>query len=693
MFYNICPRGIQGINRLALGMLIKQVVVLILCFSLTFPSFGWAATNSSESTSNLITNLLAQHRNIKAGVGSMELVDKHGKELADVTFKLMKDPQFNKALSTPEGIELRKHQKLLSNYLAVKDHLEKCVKDKSAKRNLKDRVLTSQFQSILNLGDTSVPCAVEAQNVNASFLDFNNGVMKAMKSMVKPYFQNELSKQIITNAAKSLLGFKTKFTPGFMSSGYLTQPELNSIIDKVCMKRSPVNPAGNLADDVCSKMDKSFIPKLSQSLINFSKTLKPKEKFTPETATISLNASIDRINVALSKIKVKKDAGYIYDSVDLKADKTRFEFDQYVNQYMAEVSSGPGVLLLTSQMKDEAGTIKSFSSSDTTKDSKTKEFQFDKHNKIKLADVKKAIVEAEVKMQEQATDTIKIVAAATKKKDFLTSDEDDIEELVKINPLAAGQLLARNPEYAGIMCDSINKVHESDKSRATRDKYFFVGGAILGGALFLTGIGTAAGAYIITGSVSAGIAAGTTGGAIMGYVAVLGVANEMVSIGYQGKRGYDDLQEMNRLETSFLTQNSDSESLTLAKDALKDFKEARLLLGISVISLGMSAANASNFLNILKSETKVTPDQIRAATKILQYISKTAVGKRLADVAAVMGNKGMEKIDYFLLNLAKVGEKNRVKFLELLADTKVLPEKIRDIIEASLDAVKACEKT
>jgi hypothetical protein len=673
-------------------MLVKQVLVLILCFSLAFPSFGWAAINSPDGSAHLITNLLMQHRNIKSGVGSMELVDRHGKELADITFKLMKDPQFKKALSSPEGIELRKHQKLLTNYLAVKDHLEKCVKDKSAKRNLKDRVLTSQFQTILNLGDTSVPCAVEAQNVNASFLDFNNGVMRAMKSMVKPYFQNELSKQIITNTAKSLLGFKVKFTPGFMSSGYLTQPELNTIIDKVCMKRAPVNPYGNPAEDVCNKMDKSFVPKLSQSLIDFSKTLKPKEKFTPEAATTSLNASIDRINGALSKIKVKKDSGYIYDSVDLKADKTRFEFDQYVNQYMTEVASGAGVLLLTSKMRDEAGTIKSFSSSDTTKDSKTKEFQFDKHNKIKLEDVKKSIVEAEVKMQEQATDTVKIVAAATKKKDFLTSDDDDIDELVKINPLAAGQLLARSPEYAGIMCDSINKIHEDDKSDAKRDKYFFVGGAIIGGALFLTGVGTAAGAYLITGSVSAGIAAGTTGGAIMGYVAVLGVANEIVSIGYQGKRAYDDLQEMNRLETSFLTQNSDSESLTLAKDALKDFKEARLLLGISFISIGMSAGNAGTFLNILKTETKVTPDQIRAATKIMQYISKTAVGKRLADVAQVMGNKGMEKIDYFLLNLAKVGEKNRVKFLELLSDSKVLPEKIRDVIETSLEAIKNCER-
>jgi ribosomal protein S15P/S13E len=666
-------------------MLAKQVLVFILCFNLAFPTYGWGA----PVTVNPIAELLAQHRNIKIGVGSMELVNKHGKALADETFKIMSDPKFKNILSTPEGIELRKHQKLLTNYLAVKNHLEKCVKDHSAKRNLKDRVLQSTFQTILNPNEASVPCAVEANKVNTNFLDFNNTVAKAMKKIVKPYFQNELSKQVISNTARSLLGFKVKFTPGFMSKGYLTQPELNTIIDKVCLKRAPVNPYGNPAEDVCSKMDKGFIPKLSQSLIDFSKTLRPKEKLSPEAATQSLNAAIDRINGSLSKIKVKKDSGYIYDSVNLKDKDTKAEFDQYINQYMSEVSKDAGVLLLSSKIKAEAGEIKSFSSSDVTKN-KTKQFKFDHHNKIKLADVKASIVEVESKMLNQATDAMKIVSDATKKKDLLTSDEDDIAELVKINPLAAGQVLSRSPEYAGIMCDTINKIHEDDKFDANLDKYFFVGSAIIGGALFLTGIGTPVVAYLLTGAVTT--VAGSTGAAVLSYVAVLGAANEMASLSYQGKRAYDNAQEINRLETSYLTQNSDSEAVTLAKDALLEFKEARLLAGISFVSLGMNVVNASKLFNIFQTTSKVSTDEVKAATKILQYISQTAVGKRLKDVAKVMGEKSMEKIDLFMFNLAKTSEVNRVKFLELLSDTKVLPEKIKDIINASLDAVKNCEK-
>ena len=469
-------------------MRLKQILITLLCFCLLNPTSGFSASNSFNPMSLALT----QHREIISGAGSFEIVAKHGKALADATLKLMSDPKNRAYLNSPEGQELRSHQSKLLNFLAVKDHFEKCVKNKNSKRKIDARILESSFQSMSKFEDAALPCLPAEAQINKSYQDFNNDVMKAMKVMVRPYFQNQLSKQIITNTGKSLLAFKQKFKPNFMHKGYLSQLELNEVIAGVCHKKMPGK--GYVGEtDVCKKMDPNFKTKLAQELIDFSKYQKS-EKITPEKATASLNSSIERLNTSLTKISVTKDIGYIYDSADMTNEKTKLDFDKYVNLYMTEVSKDAGSLLLTKTMKDEAGSIKSFNADDTEKNKKANRFQFTPHKKIKLADVSASIKEVEGKIMAQAHDTLSIASDATSLKNKVTSDQDDINELVKINPFAAGQVLLREPQYAGLMCEAINNINQNDHDDANFDKYFTVGAAVLGGALILTGVGTLAGA-------------------------------------------------------------------------------------------------------------------------------------------------------------------------------------------------------
>ncbi|MBC7428752.1 MAG: hypothetical protein H7336_09095 [Bacteriovorax sp.] len=668
-------------------MIQKQIIVTILCLTLTFTASSFAASESSP-----LLPILTAHRELISGVGSLEMVTKHGKELVDATFKMMADPQNKKFLNSPDGIELQKHHQMLTNFLAVKNHFEKCIKDKNSKRRLNERILESSFQNMTKHEDAALPCFASNAGLNQSYLDFNNGVMKAMKSMVKPDFQNKLSKQVMTNTAKSLLAFRQKFKLGFMRQGYLTQPDMNEVLNDVCLKKSTQTRGTVFSTDVCSSMDPKFKMKLAQDLIDFSKSQK-NEKFTPEKATASLNSAIDRLNTSLSKITVTKNIGYIYDSADMTKENTKKDFDKYVNQYMSEVSKDAGPLFLTKTIKDEAGSIKRFKSDDTEKNRKAARFQFTKHKKVKLDDVKTSIKEVEEKIMNQAKDTVDMAFIATKVKDKLTSKDDDINDLVKINPFAAGQVALHNPEYAGLICDAINNINKNDVDDANFDRYFTVGTAVLGGALLLTGVGTVAGAYLITGSLTAGVAAGTLGGSILGYSAIAGTAMELSNLGHYSKKSYNSYQDMNRLEAAYLTQNADAESVMEAKNALMEFKDARFSAGMALMNVGLNLMTVGSLFNIVKaSEAKVSPDQIKAAAKIMKYLSKTATARKLKDIAKVMGDKGMEKIDAFLLALAKVGEKNRVKFLELLNDVKMTPEKIKEIIESALDAAKNCSK-
>lgn len=670
-----------------------------MCFCLANPNSGWAAA-ASQNPVNGLSSILQMHRDIKTGIGNIDLINKKGPRLADITFAFLKDPKNKSFLSSAEGIELRKHQTLLTNYLAVKKHLEKCIKEKNNSRNLGDRILQSSYQSLSNIGEVSVPCLPETTKMAANFLEFNNTVMKSMKKMVNPHFQNELSQQILSNAAKSILAFKVKFKPDFMKKGYLTQDELDEVVKEICEKRIRVATGMYTTKDVCKKMSPHFVPKLAKNLIAFSKTVDAKVKFTPEKAAASLNSAIDRINNSLNKIKVKKDVGIIYDSADLNDDPAaKAAYDQYVNQYASEVSKDAGALLLTSTIKDEAGSLRNFKKDDTTKDKKTTEFKFVQHEKITLKEVKKSIKEVETKMQAQVDDTLDIMMNSTKKPGVLSSDVDDIADLVKINPFAAGQLLAHSPEYAGLMCDSINKISEDDSDKATRDKYVAAGSMAIGLALIATGVGVFATAtlvpYVLTGTASlSSVAAGTAGGTAIGYIAIAGSANELVSLSYNTNKAYNYLQEVQNLESAYLNQNADGQALSRARDALVEFKEARLDAVQSLASLGFNIATTGTFFNLLKASGKkaLKPAELLAGTQIMKHISQTAVARKLKDVSNIMGNKSGDKLDKFLLNLAQVGENNRIKFLNFLSNSKIVPEQVKQVIDEALEALRVCER-
>ena len=129
-----------------------------------------------------------------------------------------------------------------------------------------------------------------------------------------------------------------------------------------------------------------------------------------------------------------------------------------------------------------------------------------------------------------------------------------------------------------------------------------------------------------------------------------------------------------------------------AKTALVNFKDARFSAGFSLLNVGLNAGATISLFNLVKFNPKLSPDHLKGASKILQALSQTATAKKLKDVAVLFGNKGLEKIDLFLLHLAKTGESGRIKFLELLSNSKITPEKLKEIMEAALDAAKNCGK-
>lgn len=84
--------------------------------------------------------------------------------------------------------------------------------------------------------------------------------------------------------------------------------------------------------------------------------------------------------------------------------------------------------------------------------------------------------------------------------------------------------------------------------------------------------------------------------------------------------------------------------------------------------------------------------EMKASTKIMEALADSKVAAKVTETAKLLGNKGAELLDEFLVRLAKVGEKVRLATLEALKDSKITPEKLNEIIKTSLEAAKKCVK-
>lgn len=554
-----------------------------------------------------LQNLLVIHNSILS-----EDLEKNGKALIDQTFGFIKDPKNKKVLATPEGADLLKRQVMLGNYLAVKAHFEKCIKNKDAKRQLQLRILDASLQSMRS-GNTSFSsvsgCGALVPNV-VNFQKFNGQVMDAMKKTITPDVRNTLSDTILTNSARALLNFKHKFDPNF-------NIDLKAI------------------DQIAAQFPVKNKAELKRALGDYADKIKSSErKLSKDEILNSLNSSIEV----------------------LKNNK-----DQNQSVALREVQKPTGVLLFTSSMK---GRTKA----------------------VTASDVDKIIKESETQIMNEKRDT------------YL---EGTVEGLVKINPFATGEMLLAHPEYAGVVCDAINKVNVSDANKETRDRYFTIGSAILGGALLATAViagGVIAAplvaAYVMTGTTATAVTATAATAAASSVLAFTTAASIVTGLGsalYQGNNAFQAHREMTQLENAFITNNGDAKNLTEAKRALEEFKENRTSAMISLVSSGLNFVNFSKLFSLAQLSSKAFKvKDLQATSGIMKVLADNKVALKFKELMAGLGDMAATKVDTFLYQLAKTGENTRVKILELLKNSRFTSKDLKEMVEDALKAAKNC---
>lgn len=655
----------------------KNLLPILLISTLLLPSIAWAKPNNeSHELVNKSRSLMSEFLLMSDGVGKKEMIDKFGTKWIDNTNRFLKSAVRNKDfMKTPEALKLMKSSTMLTNYLAVKNHFDKCVKDQKNKRQLAQRTLDVILQNDKEVN----PC----QPILSGFSDFKSFQqqnIKLMKKLITPQYESEIKKQILTNTTLAYLRFQRKFDDSaFKAHNKSTSGELQKIVDRIC------KPHGFRSVDQCMQIDKNFRSELMEKLQEEVPKIFQEKKYSVDSATQELNNKFGLLNQKANKVTSSIDKGIFYDSPNPLEKSKKENFEEYVETYLKNANDGAGVLMLTETVREQSGGLRSPDENMVKAKSKSL-FKLEAHYTLKSEQVKKAIAEAKNKMLAQADQISKEGVSFFGNKDT----QKGIDHMTAANPFAIGQILAKNPEYAGLACDSFNRIANNDEFDEKLDKAFFVGTAVLSGALILTGVGTVAGAYLLTGSLSAGIAAGTVGGSILATTALVGTATELTSAAYYGSRAYEEKQDLDRMERALFSQNTDKESIKESEQTLKAFKEARLQLffnlGGAVGSYALSATKIPNLIGAKALNVK----ELKIVNSVLNSINNSTTVAKVGRTIAIFGKPGLELFESFIVRLSQGSEKTRLRFLTMMKDKAMTPEKLKEIIEDALKKSQKC---
>lgn len=658
--------------------MIKLSHILISCllsFTLMLP-YAEVYAALSPKVSAEAQNLMSEYLLMTKGIGNEELIAKFGERWINNAQKFIARHQDNKDfLKSKEFDALGKSTGLLTNYLAVKKHFDSCIKDPANKRQLAKRTLSVILQNEKEVN----PCDPKLRGFN-NFSQFYKTNMQLMKKLVTPQYEKEIKKQVLTNSLLALFRFERKFgTNKFNAYNKNTHAEMNSLIHQVCF------PMARIRTDQCREFGNNFKEELLKKMQEETPKIFAEKKYTPTQAMTEINNKLGALNTLAKNVSVEIDKGILYDSPQEINDENKEHFQKYIQTYLQHAGEGAGVLLLTEKIKDKAGGLRSLEDN-LEKNKKKKAYKLEPHYKVSEKEVSGAIHEARGKILQQVKDLPQMGMGVFGGKD----QQSSIDDLSAANPFAIGQILARNPEYAGLACDSFNRISSDDRFNEKMDKAFFVGTAVLSGALILTGVGTVAGAYLLTGSLTAGVAAGTVGGSILATTALVGTATELTSAAYYGSRAYDEARELDRMEKAIFTDNSDDKSIQEAHETLKAFKEARLQLALNLAGAVGSYAIGATKIPALVAGKSLSIGQLKIVNNILNRISDSTTAVKLLRAINLIKGPAEELLERFVIALSKTSESSRQKFLKMLHDAKITPEKLKEIIGDALKASKNC---
>ncbi|MBC7693399.1 MAG: hypothetical protein H7222_16660 [Methylotenera sp.] len=505
------------------------------------------------------------------------------KTLAKASTQFVAAPENSEFLRSVSGKAILKQHAKLLNYLTVKDALAKCATESNT---LKLR--------ILNAAGATSTAEVSCKNLQTSsrtLEGFAQQIHEITDAAFKSDFELDLTQEMRKNALEEAMKAKLRFTR--------IMPDSN-LVQKLC------SPSGERAS--CTAADKKELHAHFKQTLREQESLLRAQTFssqrntqlpTPEeleTARSDLFLS-QAIGRPVGKIDAKKnallphtgkmDSGEATEQINALI--TRINKDPK-SVSLNELSAGPGYLLFTKHLRKKAGKI--VLGPDEV---------FRPLDHVQVNDVLKAVDSIE----DEAGDLYQDLAEGLDHEPSVADTEKNLRRLIRINPVAVGQLLMKNPEYAGVTCKAMLDAEKYDRNLKIYS--LVIGGT--GAVLIATGVLSWAGAGLLGVAGSVGAAATVSSiGAVASAVAIPLLITQGL-VGIQSAR--DSRQDMIEMERAYLLRTSDPAALKESRLALEDYHDAVM---DAVLNLSCSAAD---FIPLISMSKASNLPEITAAIRAL----------------------------------------------------------------------------
>lgn len=670
-------------------------------FTLVLNIYCLVWMNNSFASIGKVEQLLSYQNMIIHGEGANKLNNEYSDKVIKKVNDFISQKKNEEFLKGQKGSELLENHQKLVNYNSLRTNLENCLSDDQDQLMLRQRIIDSAGRSF----DLPVPCRRDITKYD-EVDNFVNTLMRPTERLMSANFEESLNKNAIKTTLNTLLKVEYKYNKNFMKNGSLSGKELNSLTSKVCKK-----------SEICNKGN--FKVEIEDFLKENAKQLASTEKKQSKSEIISeLNGKIHSINNDLAKISFKaKERWYWSDYAAMENPEMKSKFQGYIGKYLEEASTGNGSLLLTDTYKDNSGSLKAYNDDSDNIIQVGDKFVFKKHKKVSTSFVNNAVSEIKNKINDQLKSLNQLnrsrekgekalenkssggrAAMMTRNKQYKFNRErsESIQEMIMRNPITAGQTLLQNPEYSSIACSAIKKANQDKSTDESIHKAAVLIGAIGGGLLIATGVGAVAGGWLLTGSLSAGVAAGTVGGTVLAATTtsalVLGGAESM----YFSNKAYRNYSNANQIDRAILSNTADDTSVIEQRDELIAFKDARfnaaLALGFTAIDLGAMKGIATLAKGAKNTTVALTTTQKNNLRRIYNEISNPKSTEVLRGAMSKMGKNSSKEMDQFIGLLSTSNPKWQKEFLKQLKNGDIDSTKLKNLSTAILKAQKKCIK-
>lgn len=284
-------------------------------------------------------------------------------------------------------------------------------------------------------------------------------------------FRDELYKQSLKDSFKTYLHLHTAF--GEINYG----PE--TLAKKFCKEKKGFfsHFEKKTKPVVCPESIQKFLGKLAREHqeqrrpISFAETAK------------TLNAKIDELNIVGKRLAQNSElhydpfmqakAGkYVVDNASFKdREQAQKDYSVYLKLHAELTASGPGILTATDSLQSKAG-LKSFSAMSFQKP----------HPPVTPRDVWNAVREAQDYTFDHGQELLSIYHSDSK-------DDKKISDLLKLNPVAASQVLLNRPELGDVACRGLKGIFVDELDDRQKRLVAFWGGSLVGGVISFSSLG------------------------------------------------------------------------------------------------------------------------------------------------------------------------------------------------------------